>query len=78
MKTSRGFTYHNFYDGNGVACSIQKSSIATEDFIWLGCDKNTTPHHVTGECSSPRMHLNKKMARKLIKHLTKFVLTGDI
>jgi hypothetical protein len=78
MKTNRGFTYFEFKDRNGEECSIQKSSIATEDCIWLGCDNNSTPHHVTGECGSPRMHVDKKLARKLIKYLTKFVETGDL
>lgn len=35
-RTERGFSYHTFTDRNGVECSLQKSSIATEDAIWLG------------------------------------------
>jgi hypothetical protein len=35
-KTKRGFTYIEFKDRNNVECKIQKSSIATEDAIWLG------------------------------------------
>lgn len=38
-KTARGFDYTNFVDRNGVLCSLQKSSIATEDCIWLGADE---------------------------------------
>ena len=34
--TERGFAYQAFEDFNGVDCSIQKSSIATEDCIWFG------------------------------------------
>ena len=35
-KTGRGFHLLEFQDRNGVECSLQKSSIATEDCIWLG------------------------------------------
>lgn len=38
-KTNRGFSIAKFADRNGVECSIQKSSIATEDCIWLGCNE---------------------------------------
>jgi hypothetical protein len=37
-KTNRGFPLGTFTDRNGIGCSIQKSSIATEDCIWLGAD----------------------------------------
>ena len=36
--TSRGFPIGDFIDRYGLGCSIQKSSIATEDCIWLGID----------------------------------------
>lgn len=35
-KTERGFPYAEFTDRYGVQCSIQKSSLAFEDCIWLG------------------------------------------
>jgi hypothetical protein len=35
--TERGFSYMTFKDQMGVDCSLQKSSLATEDCIWLGC-----------------------------------------
>ena len=38
-KTLRGFDFLAFKDGNGKDCSLQKSSVATEDYVWLGCDK---------------------------------------
>jgi hypothetical protein len=38
-KTQRGFALYEFTDRNGEKCKIQKSSIATEDAIWLGSDK---------------------------------------
>lgn len=37
-KTERGFNLIEFKDQYGSACSIQKSSSATEDAIWFGCD----------------------------------------
>lgn len=41
-KTVRGFALGKFTDRNREACSIQQSSIATEDCIWLGID-NANP-----------------------------------
>ena len=35
-KTHRGFPLITFQDLKGVECTIQKSSVATEDCIWLG------------------------------------------
>lgn len=41
MKTEynqRGFAHIDFKDRYGLKCSIQKSSLAFEDAIWLGVD----------------------------------------
>lgn len=35
-KTSRGFAYMSFSDVHGNSCSIQKSSLAELDCIWIG------------------------------------------
>lgn len=35
-KTERGFALAEFTDRYGVKCSLQKSSLATEDAIWFG------------------------------------------
>lgn len=35
-KTGRGFSHIAFTDRYNVKCSLQKSSIGTEDCIWLG------------------------------------------
>lgn len=35
-ETERGFAIGKFTDRYGTKCSIQKSSLATEDCIWLG------------------------------------------
>ena len=37
--TERGFAIHYFTDRYGVECSLQKSSLATEDCIWIGANK---------------------------------------
>ncbi len=37
-KTERGFSFHEFEDRYGAKCSLQKSSLATEDAIWFGVD----------------------------------------
>jgi len=36
--TGRGFSYVEFKDRYGSQCSLQKSSLASEDAIWLGID----------------------------------------
>lgn len=36
--TDRGFRIKHFLDSYGLRCSVQKSSLATEDAIWLGID----------------------------------------
>lgn len=41
-KTQRGFALNNFIDLYGAECSLQKSSLAFEDAIWLGVN-NVTP-----------------------------------
>ena len=35
-KTSRGFSRTDFVDRYGAECSIQKSSLATDNAIWFG------------------------------------------
>lgn len=65
--TSRGFTRGEFIDSFGEKCSIQKSSLATEDCIWLGCDEGPN-----------RMHLTRDMAANLVVHIQRFVETGNL
>jgi hypothetical protein len=36
--TARGFTYLQFKDSYDKLCTMQKSSLATDDAIWLGID----------------------------------------
>lgn len=63
--TKRGFALIEFKDQYGAACSLQKSSLATADCVWLG---------VHGH----RMHLTQAMVRRLILHLQQFAHTGDL
>jgi hypothetical protein len=72
----RGFLRADFKDRNGEDCSIQQSSIATEECIWLGQNEGTH-HHVTGDCMA-RMHLNRKMAREIGLALLRFADTGEL
>jgi len=71
-RTERGFSAGDFTDLYGEACSIQESSLATDDALWLGCNKGT--HH-EGDCMA-RMHLSREMAAALIPLLQHFVDTG--
>lgn len=73
-KTERGFSRVDFTDRYGMACSLQDSSLATEDAIWLGCNEGL--HH-QGECLA-RMHLTREMVADLLPLLQRFVETGSI
>jgi hypothetical protein len=81
--TQRGFARGEFEDRYGRKCSIQKSSLATEDAIWLGCDEGIH-YDAAGlvlkepvRCSA-RMHLDQELAKELIVMLQHFVDTGDL
>lgn len=74
VPTERGFTRAEFMDRYGRTCSIQKSSLATEDAIWLGCDEG---RHVGGQCLA-RMHLTQEMVAALLPLLHRFVETGEL
>lgn len=83
--TSRGFLKAEFLDLYGMKSSIQKSSLATDDAIWLGSEEAN--HSVAGkivdlekegyDCSA-RMHLNRKQVKELLPVLQYFVDTGDL
>jgi hypothetical protein len=62
-KTERGFVIYNFTDRYGFPCSLQRSSIATEDCIWLGVNAD-------------RMHLTPEMVAALLPALTLFAAEG--
>lgn len=50
-KTNRGFAVREFIDLYGAKCSIQKSSLATDDAIWLGVD-NADPKIMASQAKS--------------------------
>ena len=87
-KTNRGFDIINFEDRNGNKCSLQKSSIATEDCIWLGCDDADPKVLKDGRWQSvempeeyianTRMHLSREQAEELLPYLVNFVNSGDL
>ena len=73
-STDRGFVRSDFVDLNGQRCSIQESSLATEDAIWIGCDEGL---HTGSKCLA-RMHIDQKMALELIEVLQHFVRNGTL
>lgn len=88
--TDRGFVIARFDDGNGEACSLQKSSAAERDMIWLGVDDPNPqlfPGDGTGwhpyplpenvQCST-RMHLTRERVAELLPLLQGFVETGEL
>jgi hypothetical protein len=72
----RGFLKEKFKDRYGADCSIQKSSLATEDCIWLGCDHETKDGQ--GNPVGARMHLTRAMAVDIAMHLQRFIETGEL
>jgi hypothetical protein len=64
-STSRGFAIVEWRDRYDVPCSLQKSSLATEDCIWLGT-------------ITDRMHLSQEMIRNLLPILQRFADTGEL
>lgn len=92
-KTDRGFVIAPFEDFNGVKCSVQKSSIATEDCIWLGADDiglkkfkayegwSDVPllfSHEEHFVANNRMHLSQDQVKALLPILTLFADTGEL
>lgn len=69
----RGFSRIDFVDIYGQKCSLQKSSSAMHDNIWLGVD-----YGIEGEKINGRMHLNQALAAQLIPLLEHFVKTGEV
>lgn len=75
-KTERGFSRVDFDDLYGDRCSLQKSSLASEDAIWLGQNEPTF-HHVTGSALC-RMHLSRMDVIWLLPILEHFARTGEL
>jgi hypothetical protein len=71
--TPRGFLRGEFVDRYGQICSLQQSSLATEDCIWLGVDRD-----IDGEAVSARMHLTQALVVALLPALEHFARTGEL
>lgn len=93
-KTRRGFDISKFKDAYGMECSIQKSSLADKDCIWLGIHDakprilasevmedgvGWVDYPIPSEVMVPtRMHLTQDMAAELLPILQRFVDTGEV
>ncbi len=87
--TNRGFSYIEFKDMYGSECSIQKSSLATEDAIWFGVnsadpeimveDKGWLPYEIPDSVLlTTRMHLTQEQVKELLPILQTFAETGKL
>jgi hypothetical protein len=74
--TERGFARVDFDDRYGSRCSLQKSSLAEEDAIWLGQNEPEF-HHVTGSALC-RMHLTRADVIWLLPMLEHFAKWGEL
>ena len=88
-QTGRGFTLIEFTDRYDVKCSLQKSSLATEDAIWFGCDNANPRAMIAGfgwkEIELPedtvcdtRMHLTQDQVKELLPVLQYFAEHGEL
>ena len=75
-KTERGFSYLEFADDYSQECTMQISSNAERECIWLGVS-NTGPRMDNKDVNN-RMHLTRVQARRLAKKLLKFADTGEV
>ena len=87
-KSQRGFGWVEFEDRYGVTCTIQNSSLATEEAIWFGPNEPnprvlrhgrwepvTLPE---GTLCDTRMHLTRETVAELLPILQRFVKEGEI
>jgi len=86
-KTLRGFGAIKFIDLYGAECSLQQSSIATDNAVWLGIDRPEVKVLRNGwkdveipedALISGRMHLNREQVLRLVIQLNKWLDTGEI
>lgn len=90
--TNRGFARVEFRDRDGEPASLQKSSVATENLIWLGVNeprvKRFYPHtskpwrelDLSGaeHVGNQRLHLSQDNVAELLPYLVEFVRTGEL
>lgn len=88
-KTQRGFGLIEFDDYNKHKCTIQKSSLATQDCIWLGTDTQDMligpPPWIplsqvieSRPVVGTRAHLTRDQARWLAQRLLFFADNGQL
>ena len=88
-NTGRGFSIAKFKDRSGLKCRLQKSSLATEDCIWLGVaedkisrllpNKGWEDVELDGEVLIHNcMELTQEHVRELLPYLIKLAETGDL
>lgn len=92
--TQRGFSLIEFNDIYGSECSIQKSSLATEDAVWIGIN-NANPKIMASQTSkggtgwvpydipenvllTTRMHINCEQAKEVSIILRHFAEYGEL
>lgn len=76
-KTARGFAKVAFSDHYGVACSIQKSSLATEEAIWIGTDDLGLQRFASDYTGWHDVDLNEVFPGQTISANTRMHLTQD-
>jgi hypothetical protein len=84
----RGFSIAEFDDAHGNKCSLQKSSAAMYDAVWLGIKIPEINIMIDGGWKalaipedaviSSRMHLTQKQVRNLLPALQAFADTGEL
>jgi hypothetical protein len=86
-KTQRGWNIRGFQDMYGSDCSIQDSSLATDDAIWFGVDdgghfnmktpaEQWNPEVHGRRATGGRMHLSRGQVSALLPLLEHFVKYG--
>lgn len=92
--TNRGFTNIEFKDFYESECSIQQSSIATENAIWFGIN-DAEPKIMASDTSeggtgwvkfeipkevslNTRMHLTQEQVKEILPILKAFAETGEL
>jgi hypothetical protein len=74
-QNERKFEYGQFTDRHGSSCSIQKSSVATEDCIWLGIDD---PEPKIMSSDAIRLGLRERTFDKNDNGWTKFEIPKEV